>query len=172
MDVVHAVIGRASALDPKCGIDPLVLTSEERAGGHFVAETASGRVVRVSLERGLELNDGDVLAVDGLWAIVVKAAPEDLLLVEPGDDAIVWWAACYQPGNLHRPARFLPEGVLTPDDPMARSVLSGLGAKVTSVRRPFVGRRFGAAGAHHHHHDHGDAAGRRIDPHAADPQAR
>jgi urease accessory protein len=61
MAVITDIIGRGDLVIAGCGIDPLMLTSDERASGHFTAETASGRVVRVSLPRGIELQDGDVL---------------------------------------------------------------------------------------------------------------
>ena len=162
MTVITKKWGRREDLAENCGIDPLVLNSEERARAHLVAETASGRRVRISMERGVELQDGDVLYIDGDWAITVSAAEEDLLFIRPGGDPIIWWATCYQLGNLHRQARFLPEGILTPSDPMAIMILRGLGASVEEVRKPFAGRRFGAADHHghrhddhdHHHHDH------------------
>jgi urease accessory protein len=163
MGIVTAVIGTLGGIDPKYGIDPLLLTSEERASAHFVAQTAAGRSIRVSLPRGTELQDEDVLALEGDWAVVVKAAEEDLLFIRPGADEIAWWAACYQLGNLHRPARFLPEGILTASDPMAIQNMKDLGVPFEKVRRPFVGRRFGAAhgldhghgSTHAHAYDHG-----------------
>lgn len=171
--MITEILGRGELATAGYGIDPLVLSSEERASGHFTAETASGRTVRVSLPRGVELQDGDVLLKEGQWAVVVRAAEEDLLLIRPKDDPLEWSAAGYQLGNLHRPARFLPEGILTPYDPMAAQMLSGLAVIVERVRRPFVGRRFGAAGAHHHHgddhrhagHSHGHEHGHDHDAH-------
>lgn len=139
-------------------IDWLELTSEERASPHFAMETAAGRHLRVSLPRGSELQDGDVLAIEHGTAVVVKAKDEDLLLVRPGHDKILWWAACYQLGNFHRPARFREDGILTPADPLAEQMFRGLGVAAVRVRAPFVGHRFGAAGAHHdhgHHHEDG-----------------
>jgi urease accessory protein len=136
-------------------IDEVTLTSEERASAHFSVLSRDGRQVRVSLPRGFELQDGDVLVRDNDIAIVVRAAKEALFWLKPGRDAVAWSAACYQLGNLHRPARFLEEGVLTPQDPMVRNVMQSLDVLVEPVFRPFIGRRFGAAGAHHHgHHDH------------------
>jgi urease accessory protein len=78
------------------------------------------------------------------------------LWLRSGTTPLEWWAACYQLGNLHRPARFTEDGVLTPYDPMAEQILAGLDVVVRRVKQPFVGRRFGAAGAHHHHDDHHD----------------
>ena len=150
--IITAIVGRLSDLVEPRKIDPLELTSEERANTHFVAETASGRQLRVSLPRGTELQDGDVLALDSETAVVVKASAEDLLLIKPGDEPVSWWAACYQLGNLHRPARFRDDGIVTLYDPLALQIVRGLGVTVERIHEPFVGRRFGAAGAHHHHH--------------------
>jgi urease accessory protein len=70
---------------------------------------------------------------------------------------MMWWVACYQLGNLHRPARFLDDGILTPYDPMALDILRRFDVVIESVNRPFVGKRFGAVQGHHHHdHHHGD----------------
>ena len=165
--IITAIVARLSDLAEPRKIDPLELTSEERANTHFVAETASGRQLRVSLPRGTELQDGDVLALDGETAVVVKASAEDLLLIKPGDEPVSWWAACYQLGNLHRPARFRDDGVVTLYDPLALQIVRGLGVAVERIHEPFVGRRFGAAGAHHHHHaeDHDPAPGHHHTPH-------
>ncbi|GGC59017.1 urease accessory protein UreE [Chelatococcus reniformis] len=155
MVIITSIIGRLPEMGWTETVDWVELTSEERASAHFVTETEAGRPIRVSLERGVELQDGDVLAVDGDIAIAIRAKPEHLLLVRPGTDPILWWAACYQLGNFHRPARFLADGILTPDDPLAAQMLRALGLAAERVHVPFVGRRFGAAGAHHHlHHDH------------------
>jgi urease accessory protein len=167
--IITAIAGRLPDLAFTASIDPVELTSEERASAHFVAETASGRQLRVSLPRGTELQDGDVLALDGDTAVVVKAKAEDLLLIKPGSDRIAWWAACYQLGNLHRPARFREDGILTLYDPMALRIIRSLGVPVERIREPFVGRRFGAAGAHHHHaQDHEAAHGHSHAAHGHD----
>lgn len=133
-------------------VDDLDLTSEERASAHFAATTAGGRRVRISLPRGTELQDGDILDVQDGVTIVVKASEEELLYLRTGDDPIEWAAACYQLGNLHRPARFTENGLLTPVDPMAEQVLRSFHIRVDRVTRPFVGRRYGAVGSGHHHH--------------------
>lgn len=165
MTIITSVIGHVSELKASKEIDPLELTSDERASPHFAATTRSGREIRISLPRGTELQDGDVLGFDDDTAIVVKAKDEDLLFIKPGSDAIAWWAACYQLGNFHRPARFREDGVLTPNDPLAAQMLQRLGIAVERIHAPFVGRRFGAAGAHHHHDHHHEADGHHADRH-------
>ena len=160
MSVVTSVLTNIQTLDKGVALDTLPLTSAQRASPHFTARTTNGSAIRVSLPRGSELQDGDVLQVRDGVAVVVLAAAEDLLLLKPGADPMMWWVACYQLGNLHRPARFLDDGILTPYDPMALSVLAGYGTDIERVSRPFVGRRFGAVKSHHHHggehsHAHG-----------------
>ena len=109
--------------------------------------------MRISLPRGTEINDGDVLALEGTTAVVARAAPEALYVVSPGD-AYTWGVAGYQLGNLHRPVRFTEDGMLTPADPMVADLLTRLGIAFEERTIPFVGRRYGAHGAHHHdHHD-------------------
>lgn len=132
--------------------DQLLLTSEERSSPHMVGHTEGGRTVRLSLPRGTELNDGDVLALDGDVAIVVTAAPEDLFVVTPRD-ALEWGVIGYQLGNLHRPVRFTNDMMLTPADPMVADLLNRLKIPYDRRMTPFVGRRYGSH-TDHHHHDH------------------
>ena len=156
MTVVTAVLGTVDSLREHIeSEDPVLLNSEERASAHLVGRSQGGRNVRISLPRGTEINDGDVLALEGAVAVVARAAPEALYVVSP-DAAYDWGVAGYQLGNLHRPVRFSDDGMLTPADPMVADLLARLGIAFEERTMPFVGRRYGAHGAHHHHdrHDH------------------
>ena len=155
MTIVTAVLGTVETLRERIeSEDALLLNSEERAGAHLVGRSEGGRSVRISLPRGTEINDGDVLALDGTTAVVARAASEALYLVRPGD-ALNWGVAGYQLGNLHRPVRFGDDGMLTPADPMVADLLGRLGIAYEERTMPFVGRRYGAHGARHRHdHDH------------------
>ena len=140
--------------------DPLLLTSDERASPHLVRSTVDGRTVRMSLPRESELHGGDVLALEGDVAIVVRAAPEDLFVIEP-HDALLWGIAGFQLGNLHRPVRFTDTAMLTPADAMVADVLNRLNIRYARQTIPFEGRRYGSftghshgAGNHRHDHDH------------------
>ncbi len=132
--------------------DPLFLTSDERASPHMVGHTERGRDLRISMPRGTELNDGDVLALDGGTAIIVQAAPEDLFAISP-ESAYYWGVAGYLLGNLHRPVRFTDDAMLTPADPMVADLLNRLDIVYEQKAMPFVGKRFGShTGEHHHEH--------------------
>jgi urease accessory protein len=108
----------------------------------------------ISMPRGVELQDGDVLAFDAGVALTVVAAAEDLLEVAPAN-ARQWGVAAYQLGNLHREVRFLDNVMLTPYDRTSEEVMRRSQIACRRVRRGFVGERYGAySGAHHHHHHH------------------
>ena len=79
MTIVTAVLGTVETLRERIeSEDALLLNSEERAGAHLAGCSEGGRSVRISLPRGTEINDGDVLALDGTTAVVARAAPEAL----------------------------------------------------------------------------------------------
>jgi len=153
MCVITKVLGTLKGLGAQIrDHDPLLLTSEERASPHMVGHTERGRDLRISLPRGTELNDGDVLALDGGTAIVVQAAPEELFAISP-ETAYHWGVAGYQLGNLHRPVRFTDDAMLTPADAMVADLLARLDIAYEKKTMPFVGKRYGShTGGHRHEH--------------------
>ncbi len=166
MNVVTEILGTvADGAGPLAAqfvqTDALVLTSEERLSPHGVAYTAGGRKVRLSLPRGLELGDGDVLAIDAGVAIVVTAAPEDVFVVAPAS-ALDWGRVGFNLGNLHRPVRFTETAILTPADPLVADLFQRLGIVFERQTVPFTGQRStaqtgaqtGALAGHSHDHAH------------------
>ncbi len=160
MGVVTRVLGTADSLKGRFQHeDSLLLGSDERASPHLVGNTVAGRSIRISLPRESELNDGDVLALDGDVAVIVRAAPEELFIVRPSG-ALQWGIAGFQLGNLHRPVRFTDEAMLTPVDPMVGELLKRLDIPFERRTMPFVGRRYGSFSGHahghgsDHHHEH------------------
>jgi len=145
--------GRGPIANPP--VDRLVLDADQRASPHFSAATEGGRKVRVSLDRGAELDDHDVLVAGDGFAVEVVAADEDLIAVRPGATIRDWAVVCYQLGNLHRPLKVVGEEILTPRDAQVEAFLTKLGVNFRRERRPFVGQRLGSAAGHHHHDHHG-----------------
>jgi urease accessory protein len=159
MPVITSVMGTVSDMaGTPGGEDAILLTSEERASAHMAVMTEGGRRVKISLPRGTELNDGDVLAVEDDTLIVVRAAPERLFSVAP-DSARMWGVAAFHLGNLHRPVRFSADAMLTPADPKVADVLRGSGIGYDEIHAPFVGVRYGSYAGHDHDtgHDHDHA---------------
>lgn len=152
--VVDTVLGNRAELDPQIeSVDELELTAEERERAHLRARSTGNRELIISLPRGEELHDGDVVYVEGGVAIVVVAAPEDVLEVSPRTTR-EWVLAAYQLGNLHRPARYLPGAILTPYDRLSEEALRALGVPTRQATRGFIGERCGALVRQHHQHDH------------------
>jgi urease accessory protein len=150
--VVASVLGNVAELDPPIEtVDQLELTAEERERAHLRARSTGNRELIISLPRGEELHDGDVVYVEGGVAIVVVAAPEDLLEVRPRTTR-EWALAAYQLGNLHRPARFLPDAILTPYDRSSEEAMRALGVPARQTTCGFVGERCGALMYHQHRH--------------------
>ena len=154
--VVEAVLGNLSELGQRVeAVDELELTTEERERAHLRARSRGNRELIISLPRGEELHDGDVVYVEDGVAVVVAAAPEDVLEVNPRTTR-EWALTAYQLGNLHRPARFLPDAILTPYDRSSAEMLRALGVATRRVKRGFVGERCRALTDHHHGHLHTD----------------
>ena len=154
--VVAAVLGKFAQLTPQAeAVDEVELTAAERERAHLRVRSRGKRELIVSLPRGEELQDGDVIQVDNGVAVVVVAAPEDVLEASPRTTR-EWALAAYQLGNLHRPARFLGDLILTPYDRATAEVLRGLGVATRRATRGFVGERCRAFTDHQHDHQHGD----------------
>jgi urease accessory protein len=154
--VVASVLGKLAELDrPIEAVDELELTTAERERAHLRVRSRGNRELIISLPRGDELQEGDVVHVDDGVAVVVVAAPEDVLEVSPRTTR-EWALAAYQLGNLHRPARFLGDAILTPYDRSTAEVLRALGVATRRAARGFVGERCRAVMHHHHGHPHDD----------------
>jgi urease accessory protein len=151
---VAAVLGNVAVFDPGVEVvDELELTAEERERPHRRVRSKGNRELMISLPRGEELHDGDVVYLDGEVAVVVVAAPEDVLEARPRTTR-EWALASYQLGNMHRPARFVEDAILTPYDALTEEALRGLGVPARRVMRGVVGERPGAV--IHHHDQHPD----------------
>lgn len=155
MNVITEIVGTLSMLQqPIRQTDPLILTSEERLSPHILGRTVGDRTLRISLPRLAELLDGDVLAIEGDLAIVVEAAPEDLLIISP-DDKLTWGVVGFQLGNLHCPVRFTETSILTPADPLVAEMLERIGIAFEQRLTPFIGQRYGSqASSHARTHTH------------------
>jgi urease accessory protein len=95
--------------------DTLRLTWEERRWTRKRVVTAAGRMVALALPTGSVLRDGDVLAVEEEWYLVVEARPEPVLAALPRDRAEAIRLA-FDVGNRHFSLALDGEVLLVPDD--------------------------------------------------------
>lgn len=110
----------------------------------------------LDLPEVVSLDDGDAFELSDGRRILVRAAPEPVLVVR-GDLARLAWHI----GNRHTPCRIETDHLIIRADHVLEAMLKQLGAKVTAAAMPFSpekgayghGRTFG----HDHGHGHGHA---------------
>lgn len=151
MEVITKVLGKvAEYQDTALQVDPIVLMSEERLNSHIRKTTKGGCDVRISLPRGSELFEDDVLAFNANVAIVVEAALEDIIIISP-TTSLTWGIASFHLGNLHRTVRFTEASILTHTDPMVEDLFDRLHIKYHRCLAPFTGKNITSQGGDHHH---------------------
>src|SRR6202795_2287977 len=141
-------------LEHRGAVDVVNIPLADLARRRLLTTTRAGEELAIALPRDQKLFDGAILLIDGKRAIVVRAATERWLRLEPRSisDAI---ELGYHGGNLHRRARFEGEILFValegrPEDYIARlQDLISAGRVVYSVLDVDGGHDQGPA------HDHG-----------------
>ncbi len=126
--------------------DTLRLTWEERRWTRKRVVTTAGRMVALALPTGSVLRDGDVLAVEEAWYLVVEARPEPVLAALPRDRAEAIRLA-FDVGNRHFSLALEGEALLVPDDAAMVQLLTRSG--VRWERRQAVFNPIGGGGQGH-----------------------
>ena len=117
--------------------DVLVLTAEERRWGRRRARTAAGRELALALPTGSVLAAGEVLHVDRDWYVVVEAAMEAVLAVEPRS-AEEGLRLAFEVGNRHFTLAWDGARALLPDDPAMEQLLKRMDLPFERTRAVFV----------------------------------
>ncbi|MCF3973118.1 urease accessory protein UreE [Paracoccus salsus] len=120
----------------------------------------------VDLPEVTSLEDGDVFALSDGRQIVVRAAPEPVLVVRGHLARLAWHI-----GNRHTPCRIEADRLIIRQDHVLEAMLKKLGAQIAHAEMPFRpeggayghGRTFGHDHGpdhthhhtHHHHRHHG-----------------
>jgi urease accessory protein len=126
--------------------DRVCLTWEERRWTRKRAVTAAGRMIALALPTGSVLRDGDVLAIEPDWYLVVDARPEPVLAALPRDRAEAIRLA-FDVGNRHFSLALDGDAILVPDDTAMEQLLTRIG--VPWERRRAVYEPLGAGGHRH-----------------------
>ena len=165
---------RRADMTGRIAIDTITLDREARWRRRVALETDRGHAFLLDLPEATYLADGDALEIEGRGLVRVVAAPEDLLEVMAADAASLARIA-WHIGNRHTPAEVTGRALYIQPDHVLEEMVTGLGAHVHRVRRPFEpeGGAYGHKGAlqsghhhgaghahgHGHDHDHGHAHG-------------
>jgi urease accessory protein len=147
-------------LEHRGALDVVNIPVADLARRRLLATTRGGEELAIALPRHQKLFDGAVLLIDGERAIVVRAATQRWMRLEPRSisDAI---ELGYHAGNLHWRVRFQGEVLLVALEGRLEDYTARLNVMV-SARRVAVsildeeGRDEGAGepGAHHDHFHH------------------
>jgi urease accessory protein len=159
-----AFSGRLHDLEHRGAVDTVVIPSADLSRRRLRAITRGGVELAIALPRDEKLYDGAVLVLNDDQAVVVRAATERWLRLEPASTADAVELG-YHAGNLHWRVRFdgpcllvalegRPEDYAARIEPMVSSrrvhvsVVDGDHADVHRHDHDYPGD-------HHHHHDHG-----------------
>jgi urease accessory protein len=157
---------RRADMAGRIAIDTITLERAARWRRRVSLETDRGHAFLLDLPEATYLADGDALEIEGRGLVKVVAAPEDLVEVH-APDALTLARIAWHIGNRHTPAEITPHAIYIQPDHVLEEMVTGLGAHVHHVKRPFEpeGGAYGHKGAlqagHHHgpgghRHGHGE----------------
>jgi urease accessory protein len=149
---------RSSELTGRTTDDTITLPRAERHKRRFALKTDQGHAFLLDLAEATYLAHGDALALEDGRLVKVVAAGEPLLEIHT-HDATAMARIAWHIGNRHTPAEVTASAIYIQPDHVLEEMVTGLGAHVYHVMRPFEpeGGAYGGKGplqSSHHHHDH------------------
>jgi urease accessory protein len=141
-----------------------------RQKSRFDAKDSQGRSLGVFLPRGTAVRGGDVLVADDGSLVVVRAAPQAVMVVTPCAEhgsTFDLIRAAYHLGNRHVSLELQSDRLQFEPDPVLADMLRQMHLTVTEAQAPFepesgaYGHTSNRTAAHAHHagcnhdHDHG-----------------
>jgi urease accessory protein len=148
----------------------VALDWDTRSKSRFDAVDSQGRRLGVFLPRGSVIRGGDVLVAEDGSLVVVEAAAQPLLRVQPcaaHGSPFDLLRAAYHLGNRHVVLELQPQCLQFEPDPVLADLLRAMHLEVAEVQAPFEPEG-GAYATHGHGHKH-NAAHDHADHHAQAP---
>ena len=138
----------------------VALNWDLRQKSRFDAEDSTGRRLAVFLPRGSVVRGGDVLLAEDGSLVLVQAAPQPVMVVQPcaadGQPADLLRAA-YHLGNRHVAVELRVDRLQFEPDHVLAEMLRRLQLTVTEETVGFEPEGGAYQGGGHEHHDHGHA---------------
>jgi urease accessory protein len=138
----------------------VALDWDTRSKSRFDAVDSQGRRLGVFLPRGSVIRGGDVLVAEDGSLVVVEAAAQPLLRVQPcatHGSPFDLLRAAYHLGNRHVVLELQSQCLQFEPDPVLADLLRAMQLDVAEVQAPFEpesGAYAGHGHAHGHHHQH------------------
>ncbi|MGU3399694.1 urease accessory protein UreE [Brucellaceae bacterium D45D] len=131
-----------------------LLERDERHLRRKTITLENGEKIFCDFAQAVVLEHGDRLLLDDGREIEIRAMREELYEIH-GRDPLHLTELAWHIGNRHLPAQIETGRILIARDHVIKSMLEGLGAKVTDVTEIFSPLRGAYSGGHHAHgHDH------------------
>ncbi|ODT69607.1 MAG: hypothetical protein ABS75_16125 [Pelagibacterium sp. SCN 63-23] len=130
--------------------DTVVLEHDERRVRRKLLRSGKGTEITLDLAQTVTLEPGQGLQLDDGRILEVVAADELLYEIRARDAGHLLRLA-WHIGNRHTPAQLDPDRILIKRDHVLKTMLEGLGARVSNISEPF----FAEHGAYHSH-NHGN----------------
>ncbi len=142
----------------KTPLHTIALAHDQRHLRRKLLHLDNDDVVMLDLKEPVMLDDGDLLVLDTGDYVRIAATHEQLYDIRSRDPLHLIELAWHL-GNRHLPAEIRQDRILILRDPVIKTMLEGLGAKVAEVTEPFQpmrGAYHGSSGHDHgHSHEHG-----------------
>ncbi len=151
----------------RIAVDSLTLDRQARHRRRVLLTTDRGHELMLDLAETTYMAHGDALDLGNGTFVKIVAAAEPLLEIHadgPIELAVIAWHI----GNRHTPAEITRDAIYIQPDHVLAEMVTGLGAHVHEVSRPFEpeGGAYGGKGplveshhgrghSHNHNHDHG-----------------
>ena len=159
---------RRAEMAGRIAIDTITLDRAARHRRRIAMTTDRGHEFLLDLPEATYLGHGDALEIEGRGLIKVVAAAEDLLEIH-APDALALARIAWHIGNRHTPAEIAEGAIYIQPDHVLAEMVTGLGAHVHPVKRPFdpEGGAYGGKGPlpKGHHHGHGGSDNHAHDHH-------
>ena len=151
-------IVRKADFGTRIAIDSITLDRQARFRRRILLATDRGHELMLDLPEATYLAGGDALDLGNGTYVKIVAAPEPLLEIHahgPVELARIAWHI----GNRHTPAEITRDAIYIQPDHVLAEMVTGLGAHVHAVTRPFEpeGGAYGGKGPlleSHHGHSH------------------
>lgn len=135
-------------------VDTITLDETDRHRRRILLNSDNGMEFMLELDKAVLLKHDDILRLDDGRGVRVQAKPEALYEVS-ADDPRHLLTLTWHVGNRHLATQIMSDHIRIRHDPVIRTMLEQLGAKVCEIQagfNPQSGAYGDAHGSHHHKH--------------------
>jgi urease accessory protein len=150
---------RAESVPGNAAVDRVILEFDQRHRRRIALTTETGQSILLDRDETTRLQHGDAMVLEDGELVLVIAAPEKLIEIEPQNVAALVRIAWHL-GNRHLPTQIIGERLRIREDHVIADMIQHLGGELAFISAPFEpeGGAYdvGVVQGHSHHHEGGD----------------